>query len=110
MHDTAERIKRVKLRVRKLQRASESRLINALSALCIVLSFSLVGVIGVMTGSSWGTVSGFYGTMLLYEDAGGYVLVGVIAFAVAVIITTLCLRYRENIKKVSNTSRNVIKK
>lgn len=100
MHDTTERIERVKLRVKKLQRTSETRLINALSVLCIILSLSLVGVIGVMTGGSWGTISGLYGTMLLYEDAGGYVLVGVIAFAVAVIITTLCLRYRGNIKRV----------
>jgi len=100
MHDTTERIKRVKLRVRKLQCTSETRLINALSVLCIILSLSLVGVIGVMTGGSWGIVSGLYGTMLLYEDAGGYVLVGIIAFIVAVIITTLCLRYRGNIKRV----------
>jgi hypothetical protein len=101
MHDTTERVKRVKLRVGKLQRASGSRLINALSALCIILSLFLVGAIGAMTGGSPGTVSGLYGTILKlkYEDAGGYVLVGVIAFAVAVIITTLCLRYRENIKK-----------
>ncbi len=100
MHDTTERIKRVKLRVGKLQLISETRLINALSALCIILSFSLVGVIDVMTGGSCGTVSGLYGTMLLYEDAGGYVLVGVITFVVAVIITILCLRYRKNIKRV----------
>ncbi len=110
MRDTTERIKRIKLRVKKLQRTSETRLINALSALCIILSLSLVGVIGAMTGGSWAAVSGLYGTMLLYEDAGGYVLVGIITFAVAVIITTLCLRYRENLKRVRNTSRNVIKK
>ena len=108
MHDTTERIKRVKLKVRKLQRASESRLINALSVLCIILSLSLVGVIGVMTGGSWGTISGLYGTMLLYEDAGGYVLVGVIAFVVAVTITILCLRYRGNIKKAP-TNKDEIK-
>lgn len=98
MHDTAERIKRVKLRVRRLQRTSESRLISALSVLCIILSLSLVGIIGAMLGGSRGIVSGLYGTMLLYEGAGGYVLVGVIAFVAAVIITTLCLRHRENIK------------
>ena len=39
--------------------------------------------------------------MLLREDAGGYVLVGVVCFAAAVVITALCirLRNRENQKK-----------
>ena len=39
--------------------------------------------------------------MLLREDAGGYVLVGVVSFAAAAAITALCfrLRIRENRKK-----------
>ena len=39
--------------------------------------------------------------MLLREDAGGYVLVAVVSFAAAVVITALCfrLRIRENQKK-----------
>ena len=32
--------------------------------------------------------------MLLREDAGGYVLVGVVAFAAAAAITALCFRLR----------------
>ena len=44
---------------------------------------------------------GVFGAMLLREDAGGYVLVAVVSFAAAVIITALCfqLRKRENQKK-----------
>lgn len=39
--------------------------------------------------------------MLLREDAGGYVLVAIVSFAAAVVITVLCfrLRIRENQKK-----------
>ena len=39
--------------------------------------------------------------MLLREDAGGYVLVGVVSFAAAAAFTALCfrLRNRENQKK-----------
>ena len=45
--------------------------------------------------------SSVFGTMLLREDAGGYVLVAVISFAAASAITALCfrLRTRENQKK-----------
>ena len=44
---------------------------------------------------------GVFGTRLLREDAGGYVLVGVVCFATAAAITALCfrLRSRENQKK-----------
>ena len=33
--------------------------------------------------------------ILLHEGAGGYVLVGVISFSTAVMITVLCIRLRE---------------
>ena len=44
---------------------------------------------------------GVFGTMLLREDAGGYVLVAVVSFAAAAAITALCFRLknRENQKK-----------
>ena len=44
---------------------------------------------------------GVFGAMLLREDAGGYVLVGVVSFAAAAAFTVLCfrLRNRENQKK-----------
>ena len=50
---------------------------------------------------------GVFGAMLLREDAGGYVLVGVVCFAAAVVITALCfrLRKRENQKKAGQISR-----
>ena len=41
------------------------------------------------------TARGMYGSILLHEDAGGYVLVGVISFSTAVMITVLCIRLRE---------------
>ena len=40
-----------------------------------------------------------FGAMLLREDAGGYVLVGVVSFAAAVVITALCFRLRNREKQ-----------
>ena len=37
--------------------------------------------------------------MLLREDAGGYVLVGVVSFAAAAAITALCFRLRNREKQ-----------
>ena len=42
---------------------------------------------------------GVFGAMLLREDAGGYVLVGVVCFAAAVVITVLCFRLRSREKQ-----------
>ena len=44
---------------------------------------------------------GVFGAMLLRQDAGGYVLVAVVSFAAAVVITALCFRLRskENRRK-----------
>ena len=49
-----------------------------------------------------GMVSGLYGAMLLFEDAGGYVLAAVLSFAAAVVITVLCIHSRERTKKNKN--------
>ena len=36
--------------------------------------------------------------MLLREDAGGYVLLGTVSFAAAVVLTVLCIRLRDREK------------
>ena len=92
MHDTVERVRLVRLRAGELHRKRENRLLGGLVSLCAVLSFFLVGTIGVMTGGGRGNVTGLYGTMLLFDEAGGYVLVGVVSFMVAVVITLICIR------------------
>lgn len=100
MHDTAERVRRMRLRAGELHRKRENRLLGALTSLCALLAVSLIGAVGTMTGGGHGgTVPGLYGTMLLYEDAGGYVLAAVLSFAAAVVITVLCIKYRAKSEK-----------
>ena len=54
-------------------------------------------VVGQGQTAAWGG----FGAMLLREDAGGYVLVAVVSFAAAVVITALCFRLKskENQRK-----------
>ena len=65
--------------------------------LCVVLMQTAGMVVGQGQPAAWGV----FGAMLLREDAGGYVLVAVVSFAVAAAITALCfrLRIRENRRK-----------
>lgn len=96
MYDTEKRVELVKKRVHEKYRRKKRRGICRLSALCTALSAFLVGTVHTAAGQTQITApGGMYGSILMHEDAGGYVLVGVISFATAVMITVLCIRLRE---------------
>ena len=101
MYDTARRVALVKQRVRKNTRRRQRRGIYGLSAACMLLFATLMQTAGTLVAPGQTAAWGAFGAMLLREDAGGYVLVAVVSFAAAVVITALCfrLRIRENQKK-----------
>ena len=101
MYDTARRVALVKQRVRENTRRRQRRDIYGLSAVCMLLCAVLMQTVGTLVAPGQTAAWGAFGAMLLREDAGGYVLVGVVCFAAAVVITALCfrLRIRENQKK-----------
>ena len=101
MYDTARRVTLVKQRVRENTRRKRQRGIYGLSAACMLLFAVLMETAGTVVGPGHPEAWGAFGAMLLREDAGGYVLVAVVSFAAAVVITALCfrLRNRENQKK-----------
>ena len=101
MYDTARRVALVKQRVRENTRRRQRRGIYGLSAMCMLLFAVLMQAVGTVIAPGQTATWGVFGAMLLRQDAGGYVLVGVVCFATAVVITALCfrLRKRENQKK-----------
>ena len=101
MYDTARRVALVKQRVRENTRRRQRRGIYGLSAACMLLFAVLTQAAGTVVAPGQTATWGSFGAMLLREDAGGYVLVAVVSFAAAVVITALCirLRNRENQKK-----------
>ena len=101
MYDTARRVALVKQRVRENTRRRQRRGIYGLSAACVLLCVVLMQTAGMVVGQGQPAAWGVFGAMLLREDAGGYVMVAVISFAAAAVITALCsrLRNRENQKK-----------
>ena len=101
MYDTEERIELVKKRMYEYHRRQEWRTVCRLSVLWTLLFLSLVGTVGTV-----GTVrgqpidaAGMYGAILLHESAGGYVLVAVATFMLAVVITVVCMRLHEREKQ-----------
>ena len=101
MYDTARRVALVKQRVRENNRRRQRRGTYELGASCMLLFAVLVQTAGAVIGPGRTAAWGVFGAMLLREDAGGYVLVGVVSFAAAAAFTALCfrLRIRENQKK-----------
>ena len=101
MYDTARRVALVKQRVRENTRRRQRRGIYGLSGSCMLLFAVLMQAAGTVVGPGQPEAWGVFGAMLLREDTGGYVLVGVVSFTAAAVITALCfrLRIRENQKK-----------
>ncbi len=101
MYDTARRVALVKQRVRENTRRRQRRGIYGLSAACMLLFAVLTQAANTVIGQGQTAAWGVFGAMLLREDAGGYVLVAVVSFAAAVVITALCFRLRskENRRK-----------
>ena len=100
MYDTARRVALVKQRVQENTRRRQRRGIYGLSAACMLLCAALMQAAGTVVGPGQPEAWGVFGSMLLRQDAGGYVLVAVVSFAAAA-ITALCFRLknRENQKK-----------
>ena len=101
MYDTERRVALVKQRVRENTRRRQRHEAISLSAACMLLFAVLMQAVGTVAGPGQPEAWGVFGSMLLREDAGGYVLVGVVSFAAAAAFTALCfrLRNRENQKK-----------
>ena len=99
MYDTVRRVALVKQRVRENTRRRQWRGIYGLSAACMLLFAVMMQAADVFAVQEQTAAWGVFGAMLLREDVGGYVLVGVVCFATAVVITALCFRLRSREKQ-----------
>lgn len=91
MHDTTKRVEIVERRVRYYKTRKS---IHRLMVLCGALCFSLLFVLHQTSGPAYPVIYGMYGTILLYENVGGYVLVAVVCFTAAVVVTLLYSEYQ----------------
>ena len=105
MYDTIRQVELVKGRYGKNTRRRQKASVDGLAAVLYAV------VCGTDADSGQGCragpdrcLGGGFGAMLLREDAGGYVLVGVAAFAAAVVLTVFCMRLHER-RKAKNKRR-----
>lgn len=95
MRRDSERIEAVHHKAAEIRRQTERRILTGLAACSACLLAMIVGITASLNGLHQSLQDGgFTGSSLLDSGAGGYVLVGVLSFAAAVIITVICIRYR----------------
>lgn len=91
-----QRIMLMHLRAEKIQKKKDviGMAVSGISSVLILVF--LIGFISLADGSLHAVgEAGFSGNSMLADSAGGYVLVGVIAFIVAVVFTLACLKIKD---------------
>lgn len=90
---TEERVKSLHARMDALKRRREKRKTGLTGEACVVLTLCLVWLIFDGGTAHKGGPAGLYsGATMLFENAGGYVLAAVAAFAAGVVVTVLLIK------------------
>ena len=96
MRTAQERVIVLHERARALRRRRQQSALAMLGTVCGLLLLCLIGEVLTLDHVHTGVSPGMYtGATMLFESAGGYVLVAVIAFAVGAVITAVLVRRRQ---------------
>ena len=100
---TETRMREIRCKTRQYQRRYETRLLSRLT-LCSLFLLTGIGVIlrRVQTPGIPMVANGYSG-VLLQDDAGAYMIIGIVAFAIGVALTILCIRLKH--KSTNRTGR-----
>ena len=100
MRSTEERIDLMHAQVKEMRRDHEKKLTRVLGSASVLVALALIIVTAYVIGSPGElTDTAMAGTSMLSESAGGYVLVAIVSFLAAVMITVVCLRMQQKDKK-----------
>ena len=83
----------------KKRRKAEEAVLKALGTVSLGLLAFLIGWIYLIEGELHPVADvGFTGNSMLSADVGGYVLVAVLAFVAAVVLTVICIKLKDKNK------------
>ena len=100
MRTQADRVSSLHERMEARKQIRERRKIRSLGALTAGLAACLFLVIYAGSAAHPGGTAGLYsGTMMLFENAGAYVLVALAAFMVGTMVTLICIHQRRTGQK-----------
>lgn len=103
-YTTNEALEKILQKSKEIHQKREQRITAVLSAATAVLAVLLIGTVALLKGQgiTEATASDF-GAFLLPSEAGGYVLAGVIAFVLGIMIALFICRYKDRKKNKGET-------
>ena len=102
---TQERVESLHARMDALRRTRERRKTGLLAATSVALTLCLVFLIFGAGGQHLGGSAGMYsGSTMLFDGAGLYVLIAIIAFMIGVIVTVVIMRKRHTNSIISSNN------
>ena len=94
MTDSKELVSSLYWKMRRRQCRREKRLTSAIGAVCGLLTLCLVALVFSGGRHSVSTARVYSGAIMLFTNAGGYVLTALAAFMAGAIITAVLMRRR----------------
>jgi len=96
MMTNTKRVEKMHERARQIKRARDKAINRMLGASSAILLVALI-ILAYTPAGGLHPIENMCktGSTLLYEGGGGYVLVAVVSFMVAVVITVVCIRWNE---------------
>ena len=98
---TEIRVREIRRRTRRYRRRRENRELFSLTAFGLFLLAGISVLLHGVQAPGVSAVAEGYGSVLLREDAGAYIVVGIAAFVVGVTLTVSCIRLKK--KKTNRT-------
>ena len=86
--------RRTEIRVREKRKRREQWIRSSLTGTSLCLLAGIVWLLKGVQTPGVSTVAGSYSAVLLRDGAGAYILVGIAAFVLGVVVTMLCIRYK----------------
>lgn len=104
-YSSEEALSEIMKRSKQVVIARERRTCQLLLGLVAVTFAGLIAVITTLQGENKvQSETTVYGAFLLRQEAGAYVLTAMIAFALGIIVTLLCLKYKKQRKLTGKAS------
>ena len=98
---TEIRVREIRRRTRRYRRRRENCELFSLTVFGLFLLAGIGVLFRSVQTSGVASVADGYGSVLLREDAGAYIVVGIAAFVVGVTLTVICIRLKK--KKTNRT-------
>ena len=92
---TQTRLRAIRRRTQIRRRRQEGRILSVLTCACLLLMTAIGTLLEQVQLPGISTVESGYSSVLLRNGAGAYIVVGIAAFVVGVVLTLICIRWKK---------------